>query len=456
MQPRFARSRKTGSPAPSAGFTIVEVVVVAAVTLFVLASFVVLFRMGQGAFRSGPEVAALRLDASAMVDLMARDLERAGSGLPPEIPVFNDLGRAGNRNPDGLDFLAAPARLAATGFEPVVSFDGTTAGLGVPRSRLDAATRTFVMVFNDDEMMPRWALGEVASVASSGGRQAGAVPHGATQTADGQAATPEGARVGLRPVRNDWHTHFRSLDADTFAPGGGGGLMQRALKSVLGGVIGAVLPGLGTGPAATLTDQVVSAMLKTLAERAGKAGKSIGKDKLPAGGIGEEPAETYGLFGLGQPGIVPVSRIRYWLRPPRPRDAGRRTLMRRVDDGAAQPVGFAEDLQIRYVTGRDAGRLRDTPPPFSGDMRTAAQLGDHIVRSVEVEIRVASSAAASRDGSPTGDGAAPRTTVVQRRVGLRVTAAGVGRRAWEESMQRNALPTEIPRIGPLRFIKLPW
>ncbi len=128
--------------------------------------------------------------------------------------------------------------------------------------------------------------------------------------------------------------------------------------------------------------------------------------------------------------------------------------MRRVDEGQPQPVGFADDLQIRYVTGRDADRLLDDPPTFLGDMQTAAALGDHIVRAVEVEIRAASSAAAWR--TPDGDGAAPRTTIVRRRVGLRIAAAGVGRRAWEESMQRNALPTEIPRIGPLRFIKLPW
>ena len=40
------------------------------------------------------------------------------------------LDRAGNRNPDGLDFLAAPERLAEASFEPVVSFDGVEVRLG--------------------------------------------------------------------------------------------------------------------------------------------------------------------------------------------------------------------------------------------------------------------------------------------------------------------------------------
>ncbi len=417
----------------SAGFTLVEAILVAAVTLFVVGGFLVLFRAGQGAFRTGPEGAALQLDAAAMLDLVARDLERAGSGLPPEVPVFNDLGQAGDRNPDGLDFLAAPERLAATGFEPVVAFDGAVARLDAPRSRLEP--NSLAVVFNDDEMTPRWALGEVAE-ASRGG---------------GSPQSPSGARVRLRPIRNDWHFHFRSLDSGTFEPGGGGGLMQRALTSVLGGIIEAALPGLGSGPAGALTDQVVSTMLEQLGEKTRKK-KGKGKGKSVPGGTDEEDA-NFGPFGLGQPGLVPVSRIRYWLREPRARDGGRRTLMRQVDDGQPQPVGFAEDFQVRYVTGRDADRMGGAPPALIGDMKTARQLGDRIVRAVDVEIRVASSDAPSRGPS---NEAESRTTTVRRRVGLRVTAAGVGRRAWEESMQRNALPTEIPRIGPLRFIKLPW
>ncbi len=444
------------NPAHDGGFTLVEVVMVAAVTLLVLAGFVALFRTGQGALGSAPETAALRLDASAMLDLVARDLERAGSGLPPEIPVFNDLGRAGNRNPDGLDFLASPARLAETGFEPVVSFDGTTTRLGIPASRLAASSDDLVVVFNDDEMMPRWALGEVSSVSASG--SGGILTDLKSLVPEAPGGSSSGARVRIQPVRNDWHYHFRSLDADTFSPGGGGGLMQRGLKSLLGGVIEAALPNLGAGPMAALTDQVFAAMVEKLAGQAGQKGKS-GKSgklgKLPGIGGGEE--EGYGLFGLGQPGIVPVSRIRYWLRDPRPgRDDGRRTLMRQVNDRAPQPVGFAEDLQIRYITGRDADGIREAPPSFLGDMKTAATLADWVVRGVDIEIRVMSSGAANRQGSSGGVEAAHRTVTARRRVGIRVASAGAARRAWEESMQRNSLPTEIPRIGPLRFIKLPW
>ncbi len=136
--------------------------------------------------------------------------------------------------------------------------------------------------------------------------------------------------------------------------------------------------------------------------------------------------------------------------------------MRRLDDEPPQPVGYVEDLQVRYVTGENADVLLDSPPRFAGDMASAARLRDHVVRAVEVTVRVR--AAETRAGRAfAGNGAAAGeapdgrlTRVYRRRVGFRVTAAGVERRAWEELMQLNALPTEIPRIGPLRFLPVPW
>lgn len=447
-------------PGTAAGFTLAEAVVALGLTLLVTAGFLMLLRQGRASFRVEPELAAMRQDGGAVLDRIALDVARAGSGLPVEIPVFTDLGAAGNGNPDGLDFLTAPERLPEAAFEPVVAFDGSTVTLGTPTSRLarppGSGGPIFAVVFNDDEMTPRWVFGRVRSV--SGAKPAlpgtGSLP----KPGDGKGSPPPaGARVRLTPATDRWRRHFRPGDAGTFSPGSGGGLLERGLRSLLGGVIESVLPGAGSPLVSDLTGKVVGSMLETLATKAA-GGKGKGKGKGKAGGSDDEDSEGYGLFGLGQPGLVPVSRIRYWVREARAGAADRRrVLMRRVDERPPQPAGFVEDLQVRYVTGVTGDTLRDDPPPFLGDMRTAAQLGSHIVRGVEIAVRVRS-VAGSFPGAGLGGEAGDRflTRTYRRRVGLPVAAAGVERRAWEEKMQLNSLPTEIPRIGPLRFVKLPW
>lgn len=460
-----SRWRSPGGGGAASGFTITEAVVALGLTLMVAGSFGLLFRQARLSLELQPELAALRQDGHAILDRIAGDLARAGGGLPVEIPVFTDLDRAGDRNPDGLDFLTAPERLAEASFEPVVSFDGVEVRLGHPRSRLERGSGDrgprFVVVFNDDEMTPRWAFGEVISVRGAGaGGESGLV--GALRAAGSHVTEvgpgevdPAGAAVRIAPRAGPWHRHFRpSVDGDTFEPGSGGGLVERALQSVLGGAIEAAVPGIGGGALASLTEQVVGAMLERWARERG----------LPVGTPVEvRQGEGTGLFGLGQPGLVPVSRVRYWVRDAAP-DAvdTRRILMRRMDEGPPQPVGYVEDLQVRYVTGENGDILLDTPPRFAGDMASAARLRDHIVRAVDVAVRVRTAesrvtrAFASGGAAPQEGGDGHLTRVYRRRVGLRVAAAGVERRAWEELMQLNALPTEIPRIGPLRFLPVPW
>ncbi len=470
--PRSAVAQTTsgGRPRPGggesiSGFTITEVVIALGLTLMVAGSFGLLLRQGRLSLELQPELAAMRQDGRAILDRIAADLGRAGAGLPVEIPVFADLDSAGDRNPDGLDFLTAPERLAETSFEPVVAFDGGEATLGHPDSRLDRgpvpADDGFVMVFNDDEMTPRWAFGRVTSI--RGGRSGGSgqllgalrAAGARTGTAPPEDAAAAGAVVRIVPLDDAWHRHFRpSVDADTFEPGSGGGLLERGLQSVLGGAIEAAVPGIGRSALSSLTDQVVNAMLERLLETRG-------------GSVGSAPdaeeSEGYGLFGLGQPGVVPIRRIRYWVEDAAPSASdGRSVLMRRVDEDRPQPVGFVEDLQVRYVIGQNGDRFLDAPPRFVGDMASAARLRDHIVRAVDVAVRVRAArsrngAGFSGDGASAGDGAGGvLTRTYRRRVALRVGAAGVERRAWEELMQMNSLPTEIPRIGPLRYLPLPW
>lgn len=470
VQPVPAVRRSAAAPSrpgrgAAAGFTIAEAVVALGLTLAVGASFAVLLRQARTSLDLEPELAAMRQDGRAVLDRIAADLARAGSGIPVEVPVFTDLDGAGNKNPDGLDFLAAPERMAEASFEPVIGFNGVEVTLGHPESRLASAggesNDSFAVVFNDDKMTPRWAFGRVVSVRSVGsGGISGLVgtAHAAGRAIPGlpgvePAAT--GAAVRIAPIEDLWHWHFRgSVDADTFQPGSGGGLLERGLQSVLGGAIEAAVPGIGQSALASLTGEVVGQMLEKLAQKAG----------LPAGSADSgEDTNGYGLFGLGQPGLVQVSRIRYWVRNPAADSPDPRgVLMRRVDDRPAQPVGFVEDLQVRYVTGENSDVLLDAPPHFVGDMRSAARLRNHIVRAVDVSVRVRSlkgrlaAQTESSDASEMVAGGGFVTRTYRRRVALRVAAAGVERRAWEERMQLQSLPTEIPRIGPLRYLPLPW
>lgn len=441
----------------AAGFTITEAVVALGLTLGIGASFTVLLRQARTSLDLQPELASMRQDGRAALDRIAADLARAGSGIPVEVPVFTDLDGAGNQNPDGLDFLAAPERTAEASFEPVVGFDGVEVTLGHSESRLAGvaadSNRPLVVVFNDDKMTPRWGTGRVVSV--RGARSGGVTGLVRTVGAVSGDPSPAGATVRIAPLEDPWHWHFRgSVDADTFQPGSGGGLLERGLQSLLGGVIESAVPGIGQSALASLTGDVVTQMLKKVAEKAG----------VPAGSANlGESTDGHGLFGLGQPGLVQVSRIRYWVRKAagRSRDP-RSVLMRRVNDEPPQPVGFVEDLQVRYVTGENSDVLLDTPPRFLGDMRSAARLRDHVVRAVDVSVQVRSlkgrlaAPTQGDDGSATAAAGGFVTRTYRRRVALRVPAAGVERRAWEELMQLQSLPTEIPRIGPLRYLPLPW
>lgn len=447
----------------AAGFTIAEAVVALGLTLMVSASFGLLFRQARLSLELQPELATLRQDGRAILDRIAADLARAGGGLPAEIPVFTDLDRAGDRDPDGLDFLTAPPRLADASFEPVVAFDGAEVRLESPESRLERGPETgerFVVVFNDDEMTPRWAFGRVVSVRGaapgSGPGLLGAL-RAATQVTQLESSggkTP-GATVRIAPRHDSWHWHFRpSVDGDTFEPGSGGGLLERGLQSVLGGAIEAAVPGIGGGALASLTEQVVGAMMEQLLKERGGTPGTLSES---------EPEDGYGLFGLGRPGLVPVSRVRYWVGEAAPNAAdSRRVLMRRVDEEPPQPVGYVDDLQIRYVTGQHRDVLLDMPPRFVGDMTSAARLRDHVVRAVDVTVRIRAPGKRGAPGfsatgdTPPGEEDGFLTRTYQRRVVLRAAAAGVERRAWEERMQLHSLPTEIPRIGPLRFLPLPW
>lgn len=442
----------------STGFTLVEAMVALAITIAVTACFLLLFRHGGGALRLEPELAAIRQDARGALDRIARDLVRAGSGLPPEIPVFADLGPAGDGGgrPDGLDFLAAPARLGEVVFEPVAEFDGTRVTLGVPGTGLDPRTRPLAAVFNDDKFMPRWVVGEVVSVRSEGsGALSDLLRKGREKAGDEPASG--GASVQLRALPGDWHRRFHAGDGGTFSPGQGG-LIGRSLQALLGGFVESALPGVPPVMKSAVTEKLTSAVVDIIRARKGKKAKGKKSGKTTGGGApgsslpgdDEDLDDGSGLFGLGQPGLVPVARIRY--RVGEPDEDGQRLLLRQVDDEAPQPVAFVEDFQVRYFTGDDAASGSDDPPGYVGDMSGAGALSRHVVRAVEVTVRMRSTVGryAANPGDEAGKGRLSRSFT--RRVGLRVAAAGADRRLWEEAMQQKAVLAEVPRVGPLRFL----
>ena len=433
-----------GARRAEAGFTLVEAVVALAITLVVTAGFLALFRHGGGALRLEPELAAMRQDARGALDRIARDLVRAGSGLPPEVPVFSDLGPAGDggAGPDGLDFLAAPSRLAEAVFEPVVEFDGSRITLAVPSTGLDARAQPLVTVYNDDKFMPRWVVGEVVSVRSQG---SGSLP-GVLRTARDQAGddpSPGGASVRIRAMESDWHRRFHAGDGGSFSPGQGG-LIGSSLQTLLGGFVDSVLPGVPPVVTSAVTEKLTAAVVDMI--RA-KKGKKAGKAPAGPPAADEDLDDGSGLFGLGQPGLVPVSRIRY--RVGEADDSGQRVLLRQLDEQAPQPIAFVDDFQVRYFTGDDTASVADDPPGYVGDMSPAALLSRHVVRAVEVTIRMRSTL-----GRFTANGAVDGrlSRSYTRRVGLRVAAAGADRRLWEAAMQQRAVLSDVPRVGPLRFL----
>lgn len=430
------------APTSSAGFTLAEALVGLTLALIVTAAFLTLFRQGGDTLRLQPELAWMRHDAGHALDRIAADLARAGSGLPPEIPVFNDLGAAGDHDPDGLDFLAAPADAPEVGFEPVTAFDGAEATLSVSDSRLDPEAEPWVVVFNDDMFMPRWVFGQVSAATSgSGGIVGEAVGSFPGTSAEGAS----GARVRIAPLDTPWHHRFHAGDGGSFEPGQGG-LMGSALQALLGGVVDSVFPGADSGMLAGLTEELVEAVVDTVRAKKGKGTPGEADD---AGDEADED-DGYGLFGLSQPGVTPVNRIRYWLREPDP--DGRRVLLRQVDTAPPQPVGFLDDLQVRYFTGDSVQNARTDPPAYVGDMASASTLSAHVVRAVEVTVRVRSTPGRFQAFAGEGGSADSLSRSFTRRVGLRVAAAGADRRLWEESMQRQAVLTDVPRIGPLRYL----
>ena len=209
------------------------------------------------------------------------------------------------------------------------------------------------MVFNDDEMTPRWGP-RSGGLRPRGGRRGRNVRDRGSARRGGEPrrrgcrrgeAQPAGAAVRIAPRESSWHRHFRpSVDGDTFEPGSGGGLLERALQSV---------------PRRSDRSRR-SRNRRWGAREPDRAGGGRDAGAMGAGNegvpVGERPwrsgrGKGTGLFGLGQPGLVPGyahPATGYGRRPRMPVDS-RRVLMRRVDEEPPQPVG---------VRGRPAGPLR--------------------------------------------------------------------------------------------------
>ena len=70
------------------GFTLIEVLVALGITLVVMASVFELLKRGQDSFAREPEVADMTSNARAGLDLISRDLTRAGYESPPSLAIM--------------------------------------------------------------------------------------------------------------------------------------------------------------------------------------------------------------------------------------------------------------------------------------------------------------------------------------------------------------------------------
>jgi len=96
MEPRRASEKR------ELGFSIVELMVAMLVTLVVSAAIFGLLTVGGNAFRREPEVADRQQNIRIAIDLIARDIEKAGSRLPLVSQVFTHTDAPlGGSNPTG-------------------------------------------------------------------------------------------------------------------------------------------------------------------------------------------------------------------------------------------------------------------------------------------------------------------------------------------------------------------
>jgi prepilin-type N-terminal cleavage/methylation domain-containing protein len=102
MRGSVCRASSRGS---QAGFSLIELIVAMTVTLFISGAIVQLMIAGQDAFRKEPEASDRQQNTRVAMDIIARDVYRAGDGLPQIAQVFGN-GLDGGAGPDQLLIFA--------------------------------------------------------------------------------------------------------------------------------------------------------------------------------------------------------------------------------------------------------------------------------------------------------------------------------------------------------------
>jgi prepilin-type N-terminal cleavage/methylation domain-containing protein len=88
------------------GFSLIELMVAMLITLIVTGAIYGLMATGQSAFRREPELSDRQQNIRAAMDVIMRDVERAGMGLPAFTQVFGTGLDGGGANPDKLEIMA--------------------------------------------------------------------------------------------------------------------------------------------------------------------------------------------------------------------------------------------------------------------------------------------------------------------------------------------------------------
>ncbi|GMR21832.1 MAG: hypothetical protein BMS9Abin37_0149 [Acidobacteriota bacterium] len=163
---------------PERGFTLIEVLISIVITMIVMASVFALLTQGQRAFQREPEIADLQQSARTVLDMVARDVLQAGSGLPPEFPAFSRINGAGDAAPTDVIEMIGTFQLAGELYldpEDVTGFIGDQAQMRANTTNFEPANGgnpgDMVIVYNDTTTdpaitptTPQWALARVTAV----------------------------------------------------------------------------------------------------------------------------------------------------------------------------------------------------------------------------------------------------------------------------------------------------
>jgi type II secretory pathway pseudopilin PulG len=319
------RKRQNGRAVGRAekGFTLLELLISIALTILIMGSVYALLQNAQETFQREPQIVDLQQSARTVLSRVSTDVLQAGAGLPPEFPAFTT---------PAIDPTVGDS--GAPGAPDVVEIIGN---LGGPN---DASPRPDPIIEFDQ------ATGTVSLF------------QGATQLRPVAQCPPPANDPGDMVV----------VYNNTSAPGNPEWFM---------GCVTAVVQGDGT------PCQPQPPALRPPAGSSGCAVVTVARGAVPAS-YSQLPAAVNFNSGF----ITPVSVVRYsavldasGLFTPPPF-----VLMRRVNFGLDEPMGYVEDFQVSYIQENPLPEVSQVPSTLSALVGPDIQF-TNVVTGVRVSVK---------------------------------------------------------------------